>query len=186
MIEKGTVLKNEIRQKIEALEKERGIQLSTIQKTMMTIKGPITDVLDVLYGEVNLFMLDQHFEKSDEEKAALLDITPGEEIDYREVIIHKNGRPLVYAISLIPLSRCNGEIIDDLKMEMLTTGKIIDKHQHETQRVINKISLEQPTETLKELFKTDENMLTREYLIIHEEEVVIWTKEAYPLSYFRE
>ena len=185
MIEKGIVLKNEIREKIEALEQEHDIKLSTIQKTMMTIKGPITDVLDVLYGEVNLFMLDQHFKKSSAEESELLDISPGEEIDYREVIIHKNGRPLVYVISLIPLSRCTGEIIDDLKREMLTTGKIIDKHQHETQRVIKKISLEDPTATLIELFKTDEKMLTREYLIIHEEEIVIWTKESYPLSYFR-
>ena len=125
MIEKGIILKNEIREKINALEKEHDIKLSTIQKTLMTIKGPITDVLDVLYGEVYLFMLDQHFEKSNEEMAKLVDITPGEEIDYREVIIHKNGRPLVYVLSIIPLSRCTGEIIDDLKREMLTTGKII-------------------------------------------------------------
>ena len=35
-----------------------------------------------------------------------------------------------------------------------------------------------------DLFKTDEDMLTREYIMIHKGEVIIWTKEAYPLSYF--
>ena len=185
MIQEGTIIENEIREKITQVEQEHNIKLSTTQKIMLCIRGPITTILDVLYGEVNLFMLDQHFEKSDERIADLLKISEGDQIDYREVIVHKNGRPLVYALSYIPTSRITDKIMKDLKEERLTTGKIIDKNHIETTRVIKKIYIEKPTPTQVELFKTQEDMLTREYIMFHDKKVVIWTKESYPLSYFK-
>lgn len=185
MIQEGTIIENEIREKITQVEQEHNVKLSTTQKIMLCIRGPITTILDVLYGEVNLFMLDQHFEKSDERIADLLKISEGDQIDYREVIVHKNGRPLVYALSYIPTSRITDKIIKDLKEERLTTGKIIDKNYIETTRVIKKIYIEKPTPTQVELFKTQEDMLTREYIMFHDKKVVIWTKESYPLSYFK-
>ena len=111
---------------------------------------------------------------------------PGEEIDYREVIVYKNGRPLVYTLSYIPTSRCSEQIFEDLMNERLTTGRILDKNVIETFITIKNISIEKPSPTLKELFKTDEYMLCRDYLITHNNEIGIWTKEAYPLSYFKE
>lgn len=185
MIQEGTIIENEIREKITQVEQEHNVKLSTTQKIMLCIRGPITTILDVLYGEVNLFMLDQHFEKSDEKIADLLKISEGDQIDYREVIVHKNGRPLVYALSYIPTSRITDKIMKDLKEERLTTGKIIDKNYIETTRVIKKIYIEKPTPTQVELFKTQEDMLTREYIMFHDKKVVIWTKESYPLSYFK-
>ena len=186
MIQEGTIIKNEIRDKINQTEIENRVELSTIQKILLSIRGPITTILDVLYGEVNLFMLDQHYEKADRRIADLVNIAEGDEIDYREVIIHKNGRPLVYVLSYIPTSRCTEGILEDLKGEVLTTGKIIDKNNIETMRIIKRIDVEKPTPILKELFKTDEDMLTREYVMEHDKKIVIWTKESYPLSYFRE
>ncbi len=186
MIKDGIIIENEIGEIIKKVEQEHNVELSTIQKILLCIKGPITDILDVLYGEVRLFMLDQHFEKANANIADLLEINEGEEIDYRELIVHKRNRPLVYTLSYIPTSRCTEGIIEDLKEEILTTGKIIDKNNVETLRVLNKISIEKPTPILKELFKTDGNMLTREYTMIHHKEIIIWTKESYPLSYFRE
>lgn len=185
MIQEGTIIENEIREKITQVEQEHNVKLSTTQKIMLCIRGPITTILDVLYGEVNLFMLDQHLEKADKRIADLLKISEGDEIDYREVIVHKNGRPLVYALSYIPTSRITDKIMKDLKEERLTTGKIIDKNYIETTRVIKKIYIEKPTPTQVELFKTQEDMLTREYIMFHDKKVVIWTKESYPLSYFK-
>lgn len=181
----GTIIENEIREKITAVEEEYNTTLSTTQKILLCEKGPITTILDVLYGEVNLFMLDQHLEKSDKGIADLLHISLGDEIDYREVIVHKNGRPLVYVLSYIPTSRCTKEVLDDLKREKLTTGKIIDKHCIETMRIIKEISIERPSATQAELFNTNEPMLTREYIMTYKKETVIWTKESYPLSYFK-
>ncbi|WP_296872715.1 chorismate pyruvate-lyase family protein [uncultured Methanobrevibacter sp.] len=182
---KGNVIENKLRDRIMELEEEYGTEISTTQKILLCEHGPLTTLLDVLYGEVYLFILDQHLEEADEEIAELLQIDAGDEIDYREVIVHKNGRPLVYTLSYIPTSRCSEEIFEDLMNERLTTGRIIDKNVIETFITIKNISIEKPSPTLKELFKTDECMLCREYIITHNKEIGIWTKEAYPLSYFK-
>ena len=181
----GTIIKNEVREKISKLEAEYNTTFSTTQKLLLCERGPITTILDVLYGEVSLFMLDQHIEKSNEKTSKILNINPGEDIDYREVIVHKNGRPLVHVVSCIPTSRCSDEVLEDLMQEQLTTGKIIEKNDMETYIRINKISIEKPTATMEELFKTNQHMLSREYVMTHNKEVVIWTKESCPLSYFK-
>ncbi|MBQ6344705.1 MAG: DUF98 domain-containing protein [Methanobrevibacter sp.] len=186
MISEGTIIENQIRGKIKELEERYGIELSTTQKILLSIREPITIILDVLYGEVNLFMLGQHVEEANADIAKLLDLNEGEKVDYREVIVHKHGRPLVYALSYVPISRCSEKVINDLCKEKLTTGNIIEKYNVETLRRINNISIEEPTPQLQELFKTDENMLTREYVMVQHGKIKIWTKEAYPLSYFRE
>lgn len=185
MIPEGKLIENDIREKINIIEEENNMELSTTQKILLTIGGPITTVLDVLFGSVNLFMLNQTFEEAGKDVAQLLNVDEGDEVDFREVIVHKNGRPLVYAKSYIPLARCSERVIEDLRKEELTTGKIMAKNCIETIRKINEIYIETPDATLQELFKTSEPMLTREYVMIHHKKIVIWTKEAYPLSYFR-
>ena len=183
---KCNIIKNEIRERITELEQEHGVKLATIQKILLSTRGPITTVLDVLYGEVRLFMLDQHLEKADKDIAELLGIKEGDEIIYRNVLVYKNRRPLVYVLSYIPTARCTGAIIEDLLGAKMTTGRIIDEHSVETLRKINKIDIEKATPILTEIFKTTEDMITREYTMSHRKTTVIWTKELYPISYFRE
>ena len=182
---KCNVIKNEIREKITEVEEKHNTRLSTTQKILLSITEPITTVLDVLYGEVRLFMLDQHFENADRNIADLVGINEGDEIIYRNTVVFKHSQPLVYVVSYIPKDRCDDKILGDLIEGKLTTGKIIDKYAREIMRKINRISIEEPTPILTELFKTTEDMLSREYIILHNEEVIIWTKELYPLSYFK-
>lgn len=183
---KCNIIKNEIREIITELEQEHDIEITTTQKILLSTRGPITTVLDVLYGEVRLFMLDQHIESADKDVADLLGIKEGDEIIFRNAIVFKDRRPLVYVLSYIPTARGSKDVIEDLLSGKMTTGRIIDEHNIETLRKINKINIEKATPILTELFKTTEDMLTREYSMIHKKEIVIWTKELYPLSYFRE
>ena len=182
---KCIAIENEIRDVINELEEEHDVKLSTTQKILLSINGPITTILDVLYGKVRLFMLEQHFEDADETVADFLGVNVGDEVLYRNSIVFKRRQPLVYVVSYIPTERCTDIIIDELINGKLTTGKIMDKYGVESLRIINKISIEKSTPILTELFKTTEDMLTREYSMIHDEEVVIFTKEMYPLSYFK-
>ena len=186
MKDKGTILQNEIREIIRNIETENNIRLSKIQKVLISIQGPITTILDVLYGNVNLFLIDQHIEKSDESIAELLDIEVGDEIYYREVILHKNGRPLCYSQSYIPLSRCSDEVVEDLLGERLTTANIMDYRQIETIRTISNIDIEKTTPLLQDLFKTGDDLIVREYDMIHKKKIVVHAKEAFPVSYFTE
>ena len=182
---KSAKIPNLVREKINELEKT-GVELSTIQKILCAIEGPVVTILDVLYGEVNLFILDQHLEKSNKEIAEKLEINEGDEIDLREVIIHKHGKPLVYGLSYIPKDRCSDTVIEKLLKEDQTTGRIMLEHKIETITKITKITTEKPDVKLQSLFHTSEDFLVREYALIHKKNIVIWSKEAYPLSYFTE
>lgn len=177
---------NIVREKINELEEKNNIELTTLQKVFCAIEGPIVTILDVLYGDVNLFILDQHIEQANEDVAEKLEIDTGDEIDLREVIVHKHGRPLVYGLSYIPKDRCSNTVIEKLLKEDQTTGRIMLEHEIETITKIDNISIETPDEKLQNLFHTDEDMLVREYSLIHKKNVVIWSKEALPLSYFKE
>ena len=185
MKSKCNIIENEIREMISELEQQHDVKLSTTQKILLTINGPVTPILDVLYGKIRLFMLEQHFEKADEHIAELVDVNEGDDVLYRSVVVFKRRQPLIYVVSYIPKERCSDDIIGDLLEGKLTTGKIIDKYEHETIRKINKISIEKASSILTELFKTNECMLTREYAMIHDKKIIMWTKEVYPLSYFK-
>jgi len=173
-------------EKIKQVEEEYGETFSNTQKILLTTDGSITAILDVLYGKITLTTLDQHFETADKSHAKLVNVSEGEQINYREVIMHKDGRPLIYAISHIPLSRCDENICADLVRADIPIGRILKNYNIESRREINNIFIEKPNETLKELFKTDEDMLARDYVIINNDEILMWIKEVFPISYFKE
>ena len=184
MLSKSNVIKNEIKEKIKEVEKEYNVELTTTQKIVLSTNGPLSSILNALFGEVNLFTLRQQFEKATKEVAEKVDIDEGDEVHHREIIVHKHGQPLMYALSYLPKSRCSEGIIEDLVGEKLVIGRIIRKHRIETFREITNISIEKATPMLKELFQTNEDMLSREYIMIHDGKIIIWTKESYPLNYF--
>lgn len=186
MISQSEKIPNKTRELINSVQQENDIQLTTTQKILCSIEGPLVTILDVLYGDVGLFILDQHMEKANEEIAKKIEINEGDDVNVREVIIHKHGRPLIYGLSYIPKDRCSDTVIEKLLSEQQTTGRIILEHEIETITKLDSLNIEKPTEKLQDLFHTDEDMLEREYVLIHKKNIVIWSKEAYPLSYFKE
>lgn len=172
--------------KINQVEKEYGRNFSNTQKILMTTDGSITAILDVLYGKITLSTLDQHFEDADKDHAKLVNVDEGEEINYREVIMHRDGKPLIYAISHIPLSRCTKDVCADFIRADIPIGRILKNYHIESRREIKNIWIEKPNETLKELFGTDEDMLARDYVIINQDRILMWIKEVFPISYFTE
>ena len=172
--------------KINDVEKDYGKTFSNTQKILLTTDGSITAILDVLYGKITLTTIDQHFEDADEEHAKLVNVPVGEEINFREVIMHKGDKPLIYAISHIPLSRCNENICSDLIRADIPIGRILKNYDIESRREINGIYIEKPNDKLKEIFGTDEDMLARDYVIINNDEILMWIKEIFPVSHFTE
>lgn len=171
---------------INDLEKEHDIQLSNTQKILLTTDGSITAILDVLYGKISLFTIDQHLEPADEFHAKLVNVDAGEKINFREVIMHKKGKPLIYAISHIPLSRCNENMCSDLISADIPIGRILKNYSIESRREVNCIYIEKPNARLQELYHTEEDMLAREYVIISDENILMWIKEVFPITYFTE
>ena len=173
-------------EKMNDLETEYGQTFSNTQKILLTTDGSITAILDVLYGKINLFTIDQHFGIADENHAKLVNVNAGDEINFREVIMHKRGRPLIYAISHVPLGRCSDEICSDLLRADIPIGRILKNYKIESRREVNNIFIEKPDEKLQDLFKTDEDFLARDYVIINNNEILMWIKEMFPVSYFTE
>ena len=173
-------------EKINDLEKDYGQKFSNTQKILLTTDGSITAILDVLYGKISLFTIDQHFGTADEDHAKLVNVKAGDEINFREVIMHKGSKPLIYAISHVPLGRCSEEICSDLLRADIPIGRILKNYKIESRREVNNIFIEKPDEKLQDLFKTDEDFLARDYVIINNDEILMWIKEMFPVSYFTE
>lgn len=176
--------KDNMHNKILALEQEHDVKLSTTEKIFLSISGPVVSILDDLYGDVKLFVLEQKIKKADKEISELVEIDEGAEIDFREAIAHKNGKPLVYGRSYIPKERCSDNVIGELLDEEKTTGKIMVEREIETTRITKKISIETPSPIISDLFHTTGKVLSREYVMVHKKKIVIWTKEIYPLGQF--
>jgi chorismate-pyruvate lyase len=173
-------------EKINEVESNYGSKFSNTQKILLTTDGSITSILDVLNGKIDLKTLEQHFEDSTEEIANTLDIEKGEKINYREVLMHKNDKPLIYALSYIPLKRLDDDFKSDLIRADAPIGRILKKYNIESRREINNIRVGKTNSKLKELFKTNADLLCREYSIIKDNEILIWIKEIFPVTYFKE
>ena len=172
-------------EKMNDLEDDYGQKFSNTQKILLTTDGSITAILDVLYGKIELDTLDQHLEDADAEHAKLVNVNEGDEINFREVLMHKGEQPLIYAISHVPLGRCSKEVCNDLLRADIPIGRILKNYHIESRREVNNIFIEKPNDTLKEIFKTDEDMLARDYVIINNDQILMWIKEVFPKSYFR-
>ena len=101
-------------EKINQVEEGYTKDFSNTQKILLTTDGSITAILDVLYGKITLSTLEQHFDTADREISELIHVDEGAQINYREVIMHKDDENLIYALSYIPLERLTDEICCDL------------------------------------------------------------------------
>ena len=173
-------------EKMEDLEMAYGQKFSNTQKILLTTDGSITAILDVLYGKISLFTIDQHFGIADESHAKLVNVNAGDEINFREVLMHKDDQPLIYAISHVPLGRCSEDICSDLLRADIPIGRILKNYKIESRREVRNIFIEKSNAKLEELFKRDEDFLARDYVIIHDDEILMWIKEMFPVSYFTE
>ncbi len=173
-------------EKMSDLEKEYGQEFSNTQKILLTTDGSITAILDVLYGKIGLFTIDQHIGTANASQAELVNVNEGDKINFREVLMHKDAKPLIYAVSHVPLARCSEDICSDLLRADIPIGRILKNYHIESRREVNRIFIEKPNAKLKELFQTDEDFLARDYVIIHNEEILMWIKEMFPVSYFTE
>ena len=169
---------------IKKIENEVG-KLSNAQKILLTTDGSVTTILDVIRGHVKIETLEQKFVDADLEMAQLLNIEVGDTVNYRIVVI-ETEEPLIYAISLIAVKRLENDFKEDLIRADIPIGRILRKHNIESRREIKSVYYEDQSPEIKEIFKTNSPMLTRTYNIIHNDEILIWLKETFPYTHFRE
>lgn len=169
---------------IKKIEKEVG-KLSNAQKILLTTDGSVTTILDVIRGHVKIETLEQKFVDADLEMARLLNIEVGDTVNYRVVVI-ETEEPLINAISLIAVERLENDFKEDLIRADIPIGRILRKHNIESRREIKSVYFEDQSPEIRKIFKIDSPMLTRTYNIIHNDEILIWLKETFPYTHFRE
>ncbi len=172
---------------LEGIKKVEGDlgSLSSAQKILLTTDGSVTTILDVLKGHVKIRTLIQEFRKADEEVARLLQIEKGDAVNYRVVVIERD-EPLIHAVSLIPVDRLNNDFKEDLIRADIPIGRILKKHQIESRREIKSVAVEKSSPEMVEIFNDESPVLSRTYHIIHQDQVLVWIKETFPSSLFRE
>ena len=172
-------------EKISNLEQNYEGNFSNTQKILLTTDGSITAILDVLHGKISLKTINQYFTKADKEISELLNIKIGDSVIFREILMYKNNQPLIYAISYFPVKRLSEEFKEDLQKKDIPLGRILRKYSIESRREVKNINIENPTERLEKIYKTNEDFLARDYNIIKSNEIFIWVKELFPISYFK-
>ncbi len=139
--------------------------------------GSVTQLLEVLTGKsVEVKTLEQRVIKATQEVAGLLEIDEGDEVNERLVTLSAGGTIYVLAKSLAPLKRMPQPVRDDLMRADIPIGRILREHKLETRRDILNM------EIVRQDFFGDVPVLSREYRIIYENEVLIWINECFPVD----
>lgn len=171
--------------KINNLETNE-IKLNNTQKILLATDGSVTTILDVLHGEINIKTLKQEFQEANSEIANLLNIDEGETVNYRVVVMGKDKIPLIYAKSYIPIKRLTKEFEKDLISADIPIGRILRKYNIESRREIQSVEIKEGATELKNIFNTTFDFLSRNYNIIHKDEILIWIEETFPINSFLE
>lgn len=98
----------------------------------------------------------------------------------------KDKNPLIYVKSYIPIKRLSSKFKEDLISANIPIGRILRKYNIESRREIQSVEIKESTDDLRKIFNTNLNFLSRNYNIIHEDKILIWIEEIFPVSFFLE
>ncbi|MCX6676448.1 MAG: beta-ribofuranosylaminobenzene 5'-phosphate synthase [Methanothrix sp.] len=166
-------------------------RLSPVQKMLLGTDGSVTSLLEVVTGSpVEIETLLQRVVPADEAVAKELQVNPGEEVNFRIVLLKKaNSREaLVYAVSHTPLKRLDASFKDDLTKADIPIGVILKKHRIESRRDITSTAFLPAGQEHCRTFGVfaREIMLTRSYQIIRHGRPLIAIRETFPYNSFRD
>jgi chorismate-pyruvate lyase len=139
--------------------------------------GSVTQLLEVLTGKnVKVETIYQKVIKATPEIARLLGIDQGGEVNDRLVTLKVDDIVYVLAKSLAPINRIPQAVKTDLMRADIPIGRILREHKLETRRDILKM------EILHRDFFGELPVLSREYKIIYNNEVLMWINECFPVD----
>ncbi|MCX6673727.1 MAG: beta-ribofuranosylaminobenzene 5'-phosphate synthase [Methanothrix sp.] len=164
-------------------------RLSPVQKMLLGTDGSVTSLLEVVIGSpVEIETLVQRVVPADEAVAKELQVNPGEEVNFRVVLLKKanSQEALVYAVSHTPLKRLDASFKDDLTKADIPIGVILKKHCIESRRDITSTAFLPAGPEHCRTFGVfaREIMLTRSYQIIRHGQPLIAIKETFPYNSF--
>ena len=154
------------------------LDLPTCLRICAGTDGSITHLLELMTGKrVSVETQQQQIICADADIARLLDISAGESVNERIVLLRAGDVVYAYARSLAPVGRMPAGMEEDLTRADIPIGRIIKKHNIESRRDIDEV------EILKSRVFGEESMvLSRKYRIIHNHKTLIWINETFPID----
>ncbi|AIY89428.1 chorismate pyruvate-lyase family protein [Geoglobus acetivorans] len=150
--------------------------MNPILRILERTDGSVTSIIEALTGErAEIKTIEQKVIGAGPEIAQMLNISEGDEVNFRVVDILSAGIRFARAVSYTPLKRLDESFKRDLMSADIPVGKIISKYKLEVRREINWSCIKE-----NDLGKC----LVRNYSIIHRREVLINITESFPFSAF--
>ena len=139
--------------------------------------GSVTLLIEVLTGKkVEVKTLEQEIITATPVTAKLLKIEEGDEVNRRIVVLTADSTVYVLAQSLSPLKRMPLSVKQDIMRADIPIGRILRNYRLETRRDIINIKL------AKHRFFGELPVLSREYLIIYNKNILMWINECFPVD----
>lgn len=155
------------------------MNLDPIHKILLTTDGSITTILEAITGEkITVETVEQRIISADKEIAQQLHLQEGDQVNHRVVNLKAGNSIVAHAVSHTPLKRLEESFREDLMKADLPIGKIIKKHRLEVRREIKWGKMEKNELTIFD----EERVLSRNYSIIHDGEILINITEYFPYS----
>lgn len=164
------------------------VTLSPTHKILLTTDGSITRILEALTGNsIKVETEIQEIVFADSIIANKLKIPEGDEVNFREVDLLAGEKMLVHATSLTPVARLKPGFKEAIMKKDVPIGKIMEKLNIEARRELVDFDVIKADEKMAERFniKKGSYLLTREYKIICENEILMNISEVFPYDFFR-
>ena len=154
------------------------LDLPTCLRICAGTDGSVTHLLELMTGEVvRVKTLQQQIIEASDEIAELLDISAGDAVNERIVLLCAGDVVYVYAQSLVPINRMPAGMEGDLTRADIPIGRILKKYAIESRREIDAVEVFE-----SQVFGEECMVLSRKYRIIHDKMALMWINEMFPID----
>ncbi len=154
------------------------LDLPTCLRICAGTDGSVTHLLELMTGQVvRVKTRQQQVIEAGDKIAELLDISAGDAVNERIVLLCAGDVVYVYARSLVPIKRMPAGMEYDLTRADIPIGRILKEYAIESRREIDEIEVFE-----SRVFGEECMVLSRKYRIIHDNMALMWINEMFPID----
>jgi chorismate-pyruvate lyase len=163
---------------IDFLEKLKSFEIPTCLRVCCGTDGSVTFLLEIMTRRlVSVTTESQYTVKADRATATLLGVEEGSEVNDRVVRLSAGDTVFVQARSLSPLERMPETMREQLMRADIPIGRILRSHNLETRRDMGELEILEGELTFDGI-----PVLSRSYKIVHNNHVLMWINERFPID----
>ncbi len=163
---------------IDFLEKLKSFEIPTCLRVCCGTDGSVTFLLEIMTRKSVIVTTESQYTiKADRATAALLGVEEGSEINDRVVRLSAGDTVFVQARSLSPLERMPETMREQLMRADIPIGRILRSHNLETRRDMGELEILEGESTFNGI-----PILSRSYKIVHNNHVLMWINERFPID----